>query len=72
MAHDLPQTADLAAFIAVIEDGGFAEAGRRLGAAPSTLSRTVTRLSAFLLLCIGVQMLVTGVTDALGPLLAAR
>lgn len=46
MAHDLPQTADLAAFIAVIEDGGFAEAGRRLGAAPSTLSRTVTRLEA--------------------------
>ena len=46
MAHDLPQTADLAAFIAVIEDGGFAEAGRRLGVAPSTLSRTVTRLEA--------------------------
>ncbi|WP_047996026.1 LysR family transcriptional regulator [Puniceibacterium sp. IMCC21224] len=44
MAHDLPQAADLAVFIAVIEDGGFAEAGRRLGAAPSTLSRTVTRL----------------------------
>ena len=44
MTHDLPQTADLAAFVAVIEDGGFAEAGRRLGAAPSTLSRTVTRL----------------------------
>lgn len=44
MTHDLPQTADLAVFIAVIEDGGFAEAARRLGAAPSTLSRTVTRL----------------------------
>ena len=44
MTHDLPQTADLAAFVAVIEDGGFAEAGRRLGLAPSTLSRTVTRL----------------------------
>ncbi len=35
-------------------------------------SRTVTRLSAFLLLCIGVQMLITGVTDVLGPLLRAR
>ena len=44
MTHDLPQTADLAAFIAVTEDGGFAEAGRWLGAAPATLSRTVTRL----------------------------
>ncbi|WP_330448595.1 hypothetical protein FLP41_15990 [Paracoccus marcusii] len=38
MAHDLPQTADLAAFIAVIEDGGFAEAGRRLGTAPRRLA----------------------------------
>jgi multiple antibiotic resistance protein len=35
-------------------------------------SRTVTRLSAFLLLCIGVQVLLTGVTDVLGPLLRAR
>lgn len=42
--HELPQTRDLAVFVSVIEDGGFAEAGRRLGAAPSTLSRTVTRL----------------------------
>ena len=33
-------------------------------------SRTVTRLSAFLLLCIGVQILITGVTDVLQPLLA--
>lgn len=32
-------------------------------------SRTVTRLSAFLLLCIGVQILITGVEDVLGPLL---
>lgn len=44
LAHELPQAADLAVFVAVIEDGGFAEAARRLGAAPSTLSRTVTRL----------------------------
>lgn len=43
-AHELPQTRDLAVFLAVIEDGGFAEAARRLGTAPSTLSRTVTRL----------------------------
>ncbi len=32
--------------------------------------RTVTRLAAFLLLCIGVQILITGVEDVLGPLLA--
>lgn len=42
--HELPQTRDLAVFVAVVEDGGFAEAGRRLRTAPSTLSRTVTRL----------------------------
>ncbi len=35
-------------------------------------SRTLTRLSAFLLLCIGVQILITGVEDVLGPLLAQR
>jgi multiple antibiotic resistance protein len=35
-------------------------------------SRTVTRLSAFLLLCIGVQILITGVVDVLEPLLRAR
>ena len=34
--------------------------------------RTVSRLSAFMLFCIGVQVLVTGVTDVLTPLLAAR
>jgi multiple antibiotic resistance protein len=34
--------------------------------------RTVTRLSAFLLLCIGVQILITGVEDVLRPLLAER
>lgn len=44
--HELPQTRDLAAFVAVVEDGGFAEAGRRLGVAPSTLSRTVSRLES--------------------------
>ena len=35
-------------------------------------SRVVTRLSAFLLLCIGVQLLITGATNVLGPLLGAR
>jgi len=37
-----------------------------------TGSKTVTRLSAFMLFCIGVQMLITGVVDVLGPLLGAR
>jgi multiple antibiotic resistance protein len=37
-----------------------------------TGTRTITRLSAFLLLCIGVQILITGVEGVFGPLLAAR
>jgi multiple antibiotic resistance protein len=37
-----------------------------------TGTRTITRLSAFLLLCIGVQILIIGVGDVLGPLLAGR
>ena len=32
----------------------------------------VTKLTAFLLLCIGVQIILTGVTDALRPLIAVR
>ncbi|WP_235865377.1 LysR family transcriptional regulator [Alloyangia mangrovi] len=51
--HELPQTRELAAFVAVIEAGGFAEAGRHLGVAPSTLSRTVSRLEELL----GVMLL---------------
>jgi multiple antibiotic resistance protein len=35
-------------------------------------SRTVTRLAAFLLLCVGVQILITGVGDVLGALLAGH
>jgi multiple antibiotic resistance protein len=37
-----------------------------------TGTRSITRISAFLLLCIGVQILITGVEDVLGPLLATR
>jgi multiple antibiotic resistance protein len=33
-------------------------------------ARVLTRLTAFLLLCIGVQIMLTGVQDALAPLLA--
>lgn len=35
-------------------------------------SRVVTRMSAFLLLCIGVQICLTGVQEALMPLIPAR
>ena len=37
-----------------------------------TASRIIMRLAAFLLLCIGVQILITGVEDVLAPLLAPR
>jgi multiple antibiotic resistance protein len=37
-----------------------------------TGSRTMTRLFAFLLLCIGVQILINGVVDVLRPLLATH
>ena len=37
-----------------------------------TATRTVTRMAAFLLLCIGVQILITGVEDVLGPLLVGK
>ena len=51
---------------------------RRSGACPISTrellgpagARVLTRLTAFLLLCIGVQIMLTGVQDALAPLLA--
>ena len=45
-AHELPDLKEVSAFIAVAEDGSFAEAARRLGVAPSSLSRSVARLEA--------------------------
>ena len=50
----------------------YAYADRMSALLGQTGSRTVTRLSAFLLLCIGVQVLITGVVGVLGPLLSAR
>jgi multiple antibiotic resistance protein len=47
-------------------------ADRLTGLMGPTGTRTITRLSAFLLLCIGVQILITGVEDVFGPLLATR
>jgi multiple antibiotic resistance protein len=42
---------------------------RRLGPQGTLVA---TKLTAFLLLCIGVQIMLTGTTDALRPLLAGR
>ena len=50
----------------------YANADRLSDLLGRTGSKTVTRLSAFMLLCIGVQMLITGVEDVLGPLLGAK
>jgi multiple antibiotic resistance protein len=50
----------------------YASADRLTALLGKSGSRVVTRLAAFLLLCIGVQILLTGVTDALTPIMAAR
>jgi DNA-binding transcriptional LysR family regulator len=42
--HELLRMGDLAAFVGIIDDGGFAESARRRGVSASTLSRSVTRL----------------------------
>jgi multiple antibiotic resistance protein len=47
-------------------------ADRLIAFMSETGARTVTRLAAFLLLCIGVQILITGVEDVLTPLLAGH
>lgn len=49
---------------------GYHYAGRIAAKLGRTGSRTLTRLSAFLLLAVGVQITIAGVTDVLGPLLA--
>ena len=54
----------LAAVIALT----YAYADRLSDALGQSGSRTVTRLSAFLLFCIGVQLLISGVVDVLEPL----
>ncbi|WP_417255767.1 LysR family transcriptional regulator [Celeribacter halophilus] len=42
--HELLRMGDLAAFVGIIDDGGFAESARRRGVSASTLSRSVARL----------------------------
>jgi multiple antibiotic resistance protein len=51
---------------------GYHYAGRIAAWLGRTGSRTLTRLSAFLLLAVGVQITIAGVTDVLAPLLARR
>jgi len=51
---------------------GYLYAGRIAARLGRTGSRALTRLSAFLLLAVGVQITIAGVTDVLGPLLARR
>ncbi len=50
----------------------YGAAGRVAGWLGPSGSRTIMRLGAFLLLCIGVQIFITGVQDVLAPLLSAR
>lgn len=60
-----------ALLIALIVGVSYASADRVVALLGQARSRVVTRLAAFLLLCVGVQILVTGVNDALAPLLTA-
>ena len=58
--------------MAVVIGLTYAQADRLSGLLGRSGSATVSRLSAFLLFCIGVQVLVLGVTDVLRPLLASN
>ena len=59
-----------AAVLAAVIALTYAYSDKLIDALGSSGSRTVTRLSAFLLFCIGIQLLIAGVVDVLGPLLA--
>src|SRR6266540_3077144 len=50
----------------------YAAADRVVALLGKTGSRVVTRMSAFLLLCIGVQIFLTGFQEALAPLFTSR
>ena len=58
-----------ATLLAVVIAALYAYADRLSAVLGRNGSRTVTRLSAFLLFCIGVQLLINGVVDVLAPLL---
>jgi multiple antibiotic resistance protein len=51
---------------------GYTYAGRIAGLLGRSGSRVLTRLAAFLLLAVGVQITIAGVTDVLTPIFAAR
>lgn len=59
-----------AVVIALIVGVSYAFADKVVAFLGQARSRVVTRLAAFLLLCVGVQILVTGINDALAPLMA--
>lgn len=61
-----------ALLIALIVGVSYASADRVVALLGQARSRVVTRLAAFVLLCVGVQILVTGVHDAFAPMLAAK
>ncbi|MCG5238589.1 MarC family protein [Azospirillum doebereinerae] len=58
--------------IAVLIWLSYRSADRLVALLGPTRARVLTRLFAFLLFCVGVQILLNGVTDALGPMLARR
>ena len=58
--------------IALIVWLAYASADRLVNLLGEARARVLTRLMAFLLLCVGAQITLGGVTDVLGPLLAGR
>lgn len=56
--------------IAVLVWLSYRSADRLVAMLGQTRARVVTRLFAFLLFCVGVQILLNGILDAVGPLLA--
>jgi multiple antibiotic resistance protein len=57
-----------AVVVAMIVGVSYTSADRVVALLGQARSRVVTRLAAFLLLCVGVQILITGAADAFGPL----
>lgn len=59
-----------AVVIALVVGVSYSSADKVVALLGQARSRVVTRLAAFLLLCVGVQILVTGITDAAVTILA--
>lgn len=58
--------------VAVVVWLAYSSADRLTALLGEARARIVTRLAAFLMLCVGTQITLVGVTDVLGPLLAAH